>query len=70
MAAQGSVKWFDNRKGYGFLRCDDCEEDIFVHYSNIDGDGFKSLRDGDMVAFEVEEGNKGLHAVGVHKQER
>jgi CspA family cold shock protein len=61
----GHVKWFDNRKGFGFLRCDACDEDIFIHYSNIEGDGFKALEDGEPVRFELIRGDKGWHAQGV-----
>ncbi len=58
----GHVKWFDNRKGFGFVRSEQEDEDIFIHYSNIEGDGFKALNDGDAVEFEFEVGPKGLHA--------
>jgi len=65
---KGTVKWFDNRKGFGFLRCDElCDEDIFVHYSNIEGNGFKCLHDGEEVEFELSQGEKGYHALGVQK---
>ena len=56
--ADGIVKWFDDRKGYGFIEQDN-GEDIFVHYSEIVGGGFKSLSEGDRVTFEVGEGRKG-----------
>jgi len=62
---QGRVKWFDNRKGYGFIEREN-EEDVFVHYRNIPGDGFKTLKDGELVEFEIEKGDKGLHALDVH----
>ncbi len=63
----GHVKWFDNRKGFGFVRCENCDEDIFIHYSNIDGDGFKALNDGDPVEFDLITGDKGYHAAGLRK---
>jgi CspA family cold shock protein len=62
--AAGKVKWFDNKKGYGFIEQED-GKDVFVHYSNITGDGFRSLEDGDAVEFEVVEGDKGLQARNV-----
>jgi len=57
----GVVKWFDSKKGYGFITQEGAE-DIFVHWRNIDGEGFKALEDGDTVEFEVVRGDKGLHA--------
>lgn len=57
---KGTVKWFNNAKGYGFLISDEYEEDIFVHYSTINQDGFRSLKQGDRVLFEAERGDKGL----------
>ena len=62
--ALGKIKWFDNKKGFGFIEQED-GKDVFVHYSNISGDGFKSLEDGDAVEFEVVEGDKGLQARNV-----
>ena len=62
--AQGQIKWFDNKKGYGFITIEGME-DIFVHYSNIVGEGFKTLRDGEDVSCEVLEGDKGLYAENV-----
>ena len=62
----GTVKWFNESKGYGFISADN-GDDIFVHYSSIAGNGFKSLFEGDSVSFEVEEGDKGLKAVNVVK---
>ena len=62
--ANGTVKWFNNAKGYGFITCSD-GEDAFVHYSDIAGDGFRSLQEGDAVEFEVQQGDKGLKAINV-----
>jgi CspA family cold shock protein len=62
--AEGTVKWFNTRKGYGFISTDD-GADIFVHYSNISGDGYKTLVEGDSVSFDVVEGEKGLRAENV-----
>jgi len=62
--AVGKVKWFDIRKGWGFIE-QDSGEDVFVHYSSIQGDGFRKLTDGDPVEFEIIQGDKGLHAENV-----
>ncbi len=62
--AVGKVKWFDVRKGWGFI-AQESGEDVFVHYSNIKGDGFKKLADGDDVQFDIVQGEKGLHAENV-----
>jgi CspA family cold shock protein len=62
--AVGNVKWFNNKKGYGFIHTED-GEDIFVHYSAIEGDGFKTLNEGQEVAFEVSQGPKGSQAAKV-----
>ena len=62
--ANGSVKWFDDRKGYGFIEQEE-GPDVFVHHSGISGDGFKSLKEGDKVSFDIEEGKKGPAAVNV-----
>ncbi|MEZ5987833.1 MAG: cold shock domain-containing protein [Planctomycetota bacterium] len=70
MNATGTVKWFDNRKGFGFLRTEGVDEDIFVHYSNVVGDGFRCLRDGETVEFVLEQGDKGFHALEVRKQDQ
>jgi len=61
---KGVVKWFNEKKGYGFLSQED-GDDVFVHYSSIQGDGFKTLKEGDAVEFEVQEGPKGPQAVNV-----
>ena len=61
---EGKVKWFNPRKGYGFIGTAD-GRDIFVHYSSIGGDGFKTLGEGDTVMFDIVEGEKGLRATNV-----
>jgi CspA family cold shock protein len=66
MSTIGTVKWFNNSKGYGFLT-DASGNDIFVHYSAISMDGYKTLRQGDEVKFDVVESDKGLQAVNVDK---
>jgi len=62
--ARGQVKWFDQKKGYGFISQED-GDDLFVHFSAIGGDGFKTLDEGDEVEFEISQGNKGLQATNV-----
>ncbi len=64
--AQGKVKWFNDAKGFGFIEQEN-GEDVFVHFSSIQGDGFKSLAEGQRVSFEVVQGNKGLQAANVNK---
>lgn len=64
--AQGKVKWFNGQKGYGFITTDD-GEDVFVHYSAINGSGFRTLDQGQRVSFEVMQGPKGLQASNVCK---
>ena len=60
--ATGTVKWFNNAKGYGFIRPTDGGNDIFAHYSTIEMDGYRSLKAGQEVTFETTDGPKGLHA--------
>lgn len=64
---QGTVKFFNNGKGYGFITPAEGDEDIFVHYSVIQSEGFKTLNEGDIVEYEVEKGPKGLQAISVTK---
>ena len=63
--ATGTVKWFSDQKGYGFITPEDGTKDLFVHHSNIEGDGFKTLQDGQKVEFEQAEGRKGPEATNV-----
>jgi CspA family cold shock protein len=66
MAARGRVKWFNDKKGYGFIEQEN-GQDVFVHYSAIEGDGFKSLTEGQEVVFEIVDGPKGVQALNVQK---
>jgi CspA family cold shock protein len=68
MTKRGTVKWFDVKKGFGFIQQED-GSDVFVHYSNISGNDFKVLEDGESVEFEVIEGNTGLQAQNVMRVE-
>jgi CspA family cold shock protein len=63
--ATGTVKWFNNAKGYGFVTPDQGEQDIFIHFSAIVMEGYKTLKEGQKVQFELEEGPKGLHAANL-----
>ena len=65
--ATGTIKWFNDSKGFGFIEQDDGSGDVFVHFSAIIGDGFKSLAEGDKVSFKVVKGPKGLQAEDVQK---
>ena len=62
---KGTVKWFNDSKGYGFITPEDGAQDVFVHHTGIAGSGFKSLKEGQAVTFEVERGPKGLQAKSV-----
>ncbi|NVZ18451.1 cold shock domain-containing protein CspD [Pseudomonas costantinii] len=63
--ASGKVKWFNNAKGYGFINEDDKEEDLFAHYTAIKMEGYKTLKAGQPVSFEIVQGPKGMHAVNI-----
>ena len=65
---EGTVKWFNDKKGFGFIDGGD-GEDVFVHFSQIDGEGYRKLDEGDVVEFEVEQGEKGPKAVKVTKNQ-
>jgi CspA family cold shock protein len=64
---KGTVKWFNNEKGYGFINRENVVEDIFVHYTAIADEGYKSLEEGQQVSFELKDGDKGLQAANVTK---
>jgi CspA family cold shock protein len=66
--ATGTVKWFNDSKGFGFITPDDGSKDVFVHHTNIQADGFKSLREGQKVDYQTEQGPKGPSAVNVIPQ--
>lgn len=66
MAHEGTVKWFNESKGYGFIS-EENGSDVFVHYSAIQGDGFRTLNEGDRVSFEIGDGPKGPHATNVQQ---
>jgi len=68
MSIQGEVKWFDPKKGYGFIVGPE-GQDVFVHFSQIMGDGFRSLKDGEAVEYDLVEGDKGLQAREVKRSE-
>lgn len=63
--ATGTVKWFNNQKGYGFICASDTQEEIFAHFSSIVMEGYKSLKAGQLVDFEINRGSKGLHALNI-----
>jgi CspA family cold shock protein len=64
---RGTVKWFSDQKGYGFITPDDGSKDVFVHHTAIQGMGFRTLAEGDVVEYDVEQGPKGLRAANVVK---
>ena len=65
--ATGKVKWFNDQKGFGFISMEENGKDVFVHHTVIEGDGFKTLRDGEVVEYEYEEGQKGIKATRVKR---
>lgn len=65
----GKVKWFNNAKGYGFIVADNSDEDLFAHYSAIQMDGYRTLKAGQAVSFNIVQGPKGLHAVEIRAAE-
>lgn len=65
--ARGTVKWFSDQKGYGFITPEGGKKDVFVHFSALQGEGFKSLREGETVEFEITDGPKGEQAANVRK---
>jgi len=67
--ARGKIKWFDNKKGFGFIS-QESGQDVFVHHTSITGDGFKTLEEGEEVSFEVIEGENGLKAQNVQRQQQ
>ncbi|HSI83162.1 MAG: cold-shock protein [Candidatus Methylacidiphilales bacterium] len=67
--AEGFIKWFDNKKGWGFIAQQDGGADVFVHFSSIKGEGFKTLDEGDKVKYDAFESGKGLKAVDVERLE-
>lgn len=69
MSTTGTVKWFNDSKGYGFIALEDGSKDVFVHHSAIQGEGFKTLNEGDRVQFDVVQGEKGPAAENVVKIE-
>ena len=66
--ANGKVKWFNNAKGYGFILPDSGESDLFVHYSSLEMSGYRTLKAGQDVEFDMQEGPKGYHAVNIRAQ--
>ena len=67
--AQGTVKWFNDQKGFGFITPDDGSPDVFAHFSEIQSDGFKTLTEGQKVEFEVQQGDKGPRAAAIRPVE-
>lgn len=67
MRKTGLVKWFNENKGYGFIQQESDGQDVFVHYSDVEGEGFRTLSEGEKVEYELIEGPKGFHATKVKK---
>jgi CspA family cold shock protein len=67
MSQTGKIKWFNDAKGFGFVTPDDGSKDVFVHFSSIQGEGFKSLAEGDRIEFDVQPSDKGPKAANVRK---
>ena len=67
MSMNGKVKWFNGKKGYGFIECEDKEKDVFIHVSALRDAGMKGLEDGQALSFDIEEGPKGPNAVNLQK---
>lgn len=65
MVSKGTIKWFSNAKGFGFILPEHGEGDIFVHYSAINIQGYKTLKAGQLISYETEKGDKGLHAINI-----
>ena len=65
--ATGKVKWFNDHKGFGFIQADQSDKDVFVHHTVIEGEGYKTLSDGETVEFEAEDSDKGLKATRVKR---
>jgi len=66
--AQGTVKWFNEKKGFGFIEDEEREQDVFVHFSGINQEGFKTLNEGERVSFDIEETDRGLQAKNVFRE--
>ena len=69
MSTTGTVKWFDCKKGFGFIQQGNQDKDIFVHYTSIEGEGFRSLKDGEPVEFDLVESDKGFQAQHVRRSD-
>ena len=70
MPEKGKVKWFSNMKGYGFLQKEGEEQDIFIHYSTIQGEGYKTLKEGEEVTFDIVQGERGPQAANVVRSKK